>query len=89
MKIEMFFRLIPEGEEPGKWQYTSVEGPVRFKKFACNLINQQMCEHLHNFLSSESFEYFVKNAEDVSAKQIMGVAKISDVPLKEFEVDVH
>lgn len=89
MKVEMYFRLIPEGEEPGKWQYSSVEAPVCFKKFACNLINAQMCEYLQGFLSSENFEYFVKNAESVSAMSKMGVAKISDVPLDEFEVDVH
>lgn len=89
MKIEMYFRLIPEGEEPGKWQYSSVEAPVRFKRFACDLINEQMCEHLQGFFASESFEYFVKNAESVSERSIMGVVKTLDVPLDEFLVDVH
>ncbi|WP_370789546.1 hypothetical protein [Bacteroides nordii] len=91
MKLEVYFRVIPEdeNEEPSKWQYVGITQPVTLKKFAFDHLYQGISDHMQDFFSSEAFKDHIKSVTGFGMKISYGAVRMSAVPLEDFEKDIR
>ncbi len=91
MKLEVYFRVIPEdeNEKPSKWQYVGITQPVILKKYAFDNLYQGLSEHIQHFFSSDAFKSHIKHVTHFSMKISKGVVCMPDIPFEEFEKDIR